>query len=502
MPAAAPALLALGAALLASGAALAGPEQPPPEVMAIEADAVLLDLSEEVTRAGGQARLSYGDAALHAQQIEANRVTGKVTATGDLALVQQGRRLEGERLEYNFRTGEGSLENARVQEQGVVIRGAKVDFSPKQVVARQAYFTTCDSAQPHYILGAETIRLTARQAGARGRPESGRLTLDRAHVIYRGRRLLTLPRYSVSVGQLGEQAASPFPASGFDREDGPYASISYLLGRPGDPSFAGFSYRYTSFRGIRGYLKLQRQVGPAELAAGYVRREASTDRELRPDEFTTGLANVMVNRAPELRATLEDLPLGRRLHLRVELLRGSYSETEHFKADIRARADRSTISGLLTLPPYPVSRGLRFSHALGWRRSNYSPGDQLTIRFLRHSLELARSRDQRLSLSYVTRTGSGATPFLFDQIEVGRELLAELRLRLSRRWSLRVADLYDLERRDTRDMMVSVTRTVHCLDYTLGWRKARGSFFVGINLAPPLPQEQRHDRAGTPAAGH
>jgi lipopolysaccharide export system protein LptA len=496
-------IVALGLALLITPRLAAAPDRSDGMPTTVEADVVELDLAHQSTKATGHARLAHGSAALHADQIEADQSTGQVAASGGLALIQEGRRLEGESLTYNLHSQEGALRDARVQEQGVLIRGQAVEFSPLRVVAHNAYFTTCNLPQPDYTLAAESIILTAVHVSERSqgpgqaepgqRPESGRLTLDRAHVTYHGRRLLTLPRYSVSVGQLGEHGSSPFPASGFDREDGPYASISYSIGRPERPTTADLSYRYTSFRGIRGYLKLRQEMGPVELVAGYVRREVSTDRELQPDDFTTGLANVMVNRTPELRASLKDLAIGRSYHLRAELSHGWYSETEHFKADTRARADRLTVGGLLAINPYPVQRHLSLSHAVGWRRSIYSPGDELTIRFLRHSLDYRRDPDTRLSLSYVTRRGSGATPFLFDQIEVGRELLADLRFRLSSHWRLRFADLYDLERGETRDMMLAATRTVHCLDYTFGWRKARGSFFVGINLAPPASREGAHE---------
>jgi hypothetical protein len=34
-------------------------------------------------------------------------------------------------------------------------------------------------------------------------------------------------------------------------------------------------------------------------------------------------------------------------------------------------------------------------------------------------------------------------------------------------------------------MIVEATRTAHCLEYTVGWRKDRGTFYVGFGLAPP-----------------
>ncbi len=492
-------LAALALALDAAGSFAAAL---PPTVMEIRADVVELDLSRQTTRAHGQTRLDYGNLELHADQVTANRATGEIEASGHLALVQQGRRLEGDSLKYDYRREEGSLTQARVREQGVVIRGESIEFSPTRVVAHHASFTTCDKQPPDYALGADLISLTALQPGPQGRPESGRLTLDRARVIYHGHRLFTLPRYTVSVGQIGQAGTSPFPASGFDRDDGPYGQISYSLGRAAAATTADLSYRLTSFRGVRGYLKLRRNAGPLELSTSYVRREASSDREVQADEFTTHLADVMVNREPEFRAAIPALPVGRSLRLRAEVLQGSYSETRLTKSEIRARADRTALSALLVSTPYRVFRDLTLSQAMGWRRSDYSSGDRFDIRLVRHSLDFAPSGPARLSLSYVSRRGDGRTPFLFDAIEVGRELLADVRLRLGPRWQVRLVDLYDLTRRDSRDIMLAVTRTVHCLDYTVGWRKSRGTLFFGIGLTPPSAPEREHERAGAATADY
>lgn len=459
----------------------------PSGVLAIEADAVELDLAQETTEASGQARLSYGPLELHADRIAADRVAGRVEARGGLAIVHGQRRLHGEELSYDLSQEAGALTRASAQEQGVIIRGERIEFSSARLIAKQAHFTTCDHPEPHYDLAADEIILTAQEDGPGGSPRSGRLTLDRARVSYHGRRLLMLPRYSALVGELRDPRSSPFPASGFDREDGPYAQLSYNLGRPDDPLTASFAYRYTSFRGLRGHLKVRRVSGDMEVGADYVRREVATDRELRPDEMVVGRAKVMLDRQPEFRAALTGRPLGQWAALDAEVLAGSYRESEEFRSDTRAAADAITLSALLSLTAYRVGAAMTMSHALGLRTSWYSPGDRFSIRLVRHTASISPRARTRLSLSYVTRWGSGETPFLFDRVDAGRELFADLRWQASPRWALRLVEVRALDLGESRDMLVSATRTVHCLDYTFGWRKERGTFFVGIALAPLEP---------------
>lgn len=450
----------------------------------VEADVLEVYLDHQRTEAHGAASLYYGTFRLRADRFVADRSTGAVQASGDLELEQAGRCLEGETLEYNLHTEEGVLTEARVAEQGIIITGEKLIFSPTRLVAHRARFTTCDRSDPHYSLGAETISLTAEQTPSGGPPQSGRLTFDRADITYRHRRLFTVPRYSVLVGQLGERNATPLPVTGFSRDDGPYASVSYTLGEPDEPTLADFNYRYTTYRGIRGHLRVRRTVGPLELGAGYVRREDPSDRELNPDYLEAGLANVVLNRMPEYSIRLPELAVGSSLRLRGEYLRGDYSERLPGEEHDRAGARRSSIGLLLSVTPYAASHKVVLSHAIGWRSASYSPGDHLAVWLYRHRAGIDLSRQVNFSLTHVTRRGSGETPFLFDQRGPRRELLGELRWRLGSRWRFRVLDLYDLEERDARDMILELTRTAHCLDYTIGWRKSRGTISLGISLAP------------------
>lgn len=457
---------------------------PAPTAAEFEADVLEVDLDGHSTVARGNASFSYRDLTLHADDLTADRVTGEVKASGHLKLTQRGRNLQGESLHYNIHTEEGVLTKARVAEQGVFITGEKVAFSPSKVVAHQAHFTTCDHADPHYTFGAGTIALTAAEAGPGEQPRSGRLTFDRAQVTYRSRRLFSLPRYSVSVGQLGEPGGTPLPVTGFSREDGPYASISYALGDPGAPTFAGLSYRYTTFRGIRGHLQFRRSLPPLELVGGYVRREDPSDRDFQPDDAEASLADVLLNRDPEYGLRLPQIAVGGSLRLRAEWLGGSYTEWFPGEQEARASADRAAANAVMTVEPYAICRSVRLSHGFGWRRATYSPGDSFASRFYRHGADLDLSRAARLSLAYVARASSGETPFLFDQQGPGRELLGDLRWQVTPEWGVRVLDLYDIEDRRTRDMMLEATRTAHCLAYTIGWRKSGGRFYVRMGVVP------------------
>jgi hypothetical protein len=271
--------------------------------------------------------------------------------------------------------------------------------------------------------------------------------------------------------------------AGFSRDDGPYVELAYAFYDGDEGTCGDFGYRYTTSRGIRGHLRARHQVGPAELLAQYVRREDSADRDLRVEDLEANLADVLVNRAPEYGLRLPHLEIGNSLHLRAEWLHGSYSERMESGGSARFSADRSSVSALLSVQPYVPMRGVTLSHALGWRRSDYSPGDEFRVRLLGHTAAVAVGPRLRIKVSHITRRGSGETPFLFDGLGPERELLSELTWRAAPGWRLRLVGLYDLDRGATRDAVFEVARVAHCIEYTVGWRKKRGSFYVGLGLA-------------------
>jgi hypothetical protein len=456
-----------------------------PIVAVTEADVVEVDLAQQHTLAHGNAHLTYEGLDLRADELSADRATGDVEASGHLTITQQSRHMTGASIHYNLNTGIGSLKGARVMEQGVIITGEELTFAPDKIVARHAQFTTCNEPEPHYAFAADEITLTAQQTERGKPPKSGRLTMDHARVMFHHRPLFRLPKYSVSVGDIGKKNATPLPTTGFSRADGPFTTFTYSLGKQDSGWFGGFTYRYTTFRGIRGSLLANAPVGPAHLTFGYYRRQDPGDREIEPDDLEASTRRVIVNREPEYGIIMPERRLNRMLSLDVSWLAGSYSEREQPRVPERAAADRTSLNVLLKIAPYRISPRIELSHAIGWRRSTYSPGDEFRVRLYRHSLTYHASARLQLKLSHVTRDSSGATPFLFDGISFRREIIGEVRYVVNPAWRLRFVDYYDPEANRARDMIVEATRTAHCLEYTLGWRKERGTFYIGFGIAPP-----------------
>jgi hypothetical protein len=474
--------LALLLALAAGAFAAAAQTTPPPYLLT--ADTVTWDPVRSTLEAVGRATLTRGDLTLRAECITANRVTGQVRATGGLTLTQAGRRLTGEALEYNVPRREGTVTQARAQEQGIIITGERIDFSPSEVVAHSAVLTTCDRPEPDYAFAAGRITLTATRTNEQGQPVGGRVTLRRPRVMFHGRTLLRLPSYSTTVGQIQQRRVSLLPVVGYSRLDGPYLVFAPPLRSREGGLATSLELRLTSQRGVRGFLDLRDPVGPGTAYLRYSVREDVSEGDLATDKITLGLANVLVDRKPEVGLLLTDRRVGRWVHLWAQAAAGKYREEEVNGPPEPVSASRVMVLALATADPYPVSAPVTLSHGLGYRLSSYSGGDTLGVLYLRNTVSYHASRDNALALSYTLRSGSGKTPFQFDEVDVPSELRADLRYRLNPRWRTRFVDVYDLQENRSRDLLISVTRTAHCLDYTVGWKKFHNFFFIGINIVP------------------
>lgn len=468
---------------------LAVPAVSSAEVATIQADLVELDLNLAAAAADGNAVLTYGAVSLHADAITANRASGDVVAVGNLSLRQAGRSLCGDHLQYNFYTDEGVLTNAQVVEQGVIVRGEAIEFSPRRISARDAVFTTCDKPQPDYSLNAGELTLTAEQPDARGRPVSGRLTMDRARVYYHGKRLFSLPKYTVRVGELQQREALPLPMVGYNSRDGYYARLGYSLGSPEREGTAALDLRLTTGRGVRGGIGLSRPRRGYEYFADYVRLDDPRETELQPDRITFSTADVLVDRRPEVGARTRDYPLGRSWLLGGEVSYGRYTEFDEDSEEELAQANRLAITAMARTEERRISPRVTVSNGLGVRVAQYSGGDSFLIGFLRQTLTYRRNEEDRTSLSFIYRPTAGETPFEFDDVEVGAELLAEARRRLNPSYRIRLAAAFGIGGEGgLREAQVALTRTIHCLDYTLGWNQVNHSVILGISLTPPTQQ--------------
>jgi len=452
----------------------------------VTADVVEVSADFTFTCATGRAVLTQGALTVRADRMTADRKTGEVTATGHVVLTQEARRLKGETLAYNLNAQRGEITRARVFEEGVILRGERITFSPRLLVAHNASFTTCPGAEPHYAVSAETITLTAAETPPGRNPTAGRLTLRHGHLWFHGKKRIALPNYSVSLGRQ-QQEEVLLPTSGYGHKDGLFTGLNRAFGRPGARVTAELNLRLTTLRGVRGLLEVRRPVRQGAVYLDYARRESVGDTEVEANQVIGSTADVLVNREPEVGERVRERPLGPRFKLTAEVTAGNYSEMDSEADRVLGRAGRIAASAIVADTPHELLPHITVGYALGGSEALYSTGTEQTISYARVTVQYAPTAENRYSLSYVNRASWGESPFHFDTVTIPQELQGEVRYRVNPAWRVRVVERYDLVHERTRDMLVAATRTAHCLEYTLAWRLRGRSLSIGVNLIPAPP---------------
>ena len=149
----------------------------------LDADRVVYDEAGYRTTAEGDVRVRYENLSLRAPWADMDTSTQILRAQGSpvqpVVLHWQGRRLEGDLLEYNLQTREGVLRNPRGKVDAIFLRGGHLEVVPlekaverKWISARQAKkisgdeelvqwnqvtITTCKEPHPHYRLVAKRV---------------------------------------------------------------------------------------------------------------------------------------------------------------------------------------------------------------------------------------------------------------------------------------------------------------------------------------------------------
>jgi LPS-assembly protein len=119
------------------------------ESVELTADDVEYARDERKLIARGGVRLRAADRLLQADEVVVDVDDQTAVATGNVVILEGLNRLEGERIEYNYRTGLGVITNGRAQlDPGVSIRGVEIRRQEaRQYTLKDGAFTSCTICQ-------------------------------------------------------------------------------------------------------------------------------------------------------------------------------------------------------------------------------------------------------------------------------------------------------------------------------------------------------------------
>ena len=429
------------------------------------ADTLDVDQANQRVEGRGNVWAEFQGAHFTAQDIRADLKAGTLLAAGDVKLQQRDGLLTARDINYNLNTRSGSLQDVHGKMGRVLFSAEEARMNPQEVWGVGATLTTCDRPHPHYRITARRIRIDRnRQAVVSG-----------AAIWWHEHRILRLPQFKATLPGAKRQEEGFVPRIGYAGSDGPFVGLRYIVLTRRDFD-SRIELRQTARRGTRGVVRAGLDRPWGRIALSLAGKEDVAETPPASDDPQTGIRRLTIDQVPELRADLDSRRVAPWLTMHGYATGGRYLEHE-----TGVRASRAATTLFLAADAIRVG-GIALEPGIAWRGLT-AGGERQTVLVSRLSLRLAERPGRKLRISYQRRKANGASPFAFDALEIERELTLEGSVGLSRGWALDNTYRYDLHQHHLRDAEVIVSRTAHCLRYSVIWRKARSEFRFQVGLA-------------------
>jgi len=436
----------------------------------ITAREVTYDLERRRAHAEGDAVLTYEGQELQfrADVIDADLEAGTIAAAGNVRLQQGQNRLDAGAVNYDLEHRTGALEQAHGQVQGIYFTAPFLRATPKQLVLSNGSFTTCERSPPDYHVTAGEIIV---------RP-GDRIISRKSAVWFKGHRLVTLPTFGVSLRKRQRQRATALaPIGGYSRRDGAFAGEHYTI-LPSAPAAVELDARYTTRRGIRAFGRGEFYPRWGVVSVGAGRREDLTASDLGLFAPAEPIRDLTLDRLPEIAVASDVVPLAEWGTATARIAAGRY-----FELPSRVRASRAAADLYFEGRAICRIKGMSVRSLAGVRGAWYDTGQHRGAFAYGLAAESQPSDHFAVRVGYIERGGSGAGPFVFDAIDISRELELGLSSRLGAHWRTEILARHDLARGTFPVLNIAVIRVAHCLEYGVTWRKVGGEFGLHIGLA-------------------
>jgi LPS-assembly protein len=150
-----------------AGPGLAGPVKTAPlpertvlDENAIEITADRMEYIGDLLIGEGHVAVQQTGASLQADRVVVNSETGEIQATGNILMIREGNRWEGQELVYNYKTREGTFGESFMYFEPAYITAASTErISTNEYLMRDVMITTCSGDRPAVYARAKELRI-------------------------------------------------------------------------------------------------------------------------------------------------------------------------------------------------------------------------------------------------------------------------------------------------------------------------------------------------------
>ncbi len=430
------------------------------------ADSFEYDGNSGAFKAEGSVAASYKDMQVFCDVFEGNTKEGTYTASGEVEIHQKGQVIHGKALVFNINDNTAHIENAATTFGKVFLSGKTLDVSQKKTTVTKGVFTTCNLPlrQTHYHLEAKQIVLVGRD----------KIKAKGVSVYFKRTKIFILPYLVLHTGQKtkGKEGAFSYKV-GYDRKDKFFigTGLRFQAVRGADTKIS--AYYPVARRKIFPFVEEIYEDNKFMLSAGYGKKRM---KDIRSDVLTVKLS-------PEVQLSVGPYT-SKKIPVTLNVFASAQNIVEE-KDDTLWLVKGQKTKFLLSAEHEPISltKSLDLGLSSSIEKSFYHNRKNRSV--FSGSVKLSKdfSKNFSSSMEYIRRQVSGGTPFLFDEVDLVKELKSASRWKVSKTLSLQAEIRYNIDMRKVFETELSVSNIFHCLEGTLSYNTRKKQISGGLTIA-------------------
>jgi hypothetical protein len=302
--------------------------------------------------------------------------------------------------------------------------------------------------------------------------ETGEVVADRGKLHLLGVGIPLLSRIRFEQGRNATGTGPGYGLPGYSGYDGIYVPLSWEFLN----SHSGWSgtaqVRVATRSHLRGVASIVHTT-PAKQTGIWVSRQ-----EFVTDDITRRLS---ISRRPEIRYVRHFDITEPHSDWEAGVSLGRFHERDEYTAQVRSDS-RASLWGRYV--QNPEQKRKRDGHWYGAQATQnfYDRGSHYRDISVEAGIGGPVTNDLNASLELIRHHPSGASPFLFDDVDIELEALGTLKWQMTPRWGLYTLGRYDVKESSLRDYRLELSRRSRYLTWTLGYRFANESLGLRVDI--------------------